>query len=193
MRTSHEPGRHGLLQPRAVAPPHAAEATQLGHLRQAGTRGSGQGQLGRCKGRERGGRRAGAGRGVRSGRVSRAPHLRQGHGLIAAQQRPGAAPGACEAGRVRGWPRHAQAVQPARQQGKGLRCTQARRACLGDVMTAGVGDTFGDAWMRQTMNPEEAGGWRRQADFLITALALRDAAERGDAPQVDLPDDAFVT
>ncbi len=60
-------------------------------------------------------------------------------------------------------------------------------------MTAGVGDTFGDAWMRQTMNPEEAGGWRRQADFLITALALRDAAERGDAPQVDLPDDAFVT
>ncbi len=60
-------------------------------------------------------------------------------------------------------------------------------------MAAGVGDTFGDAWMRQTMNPEEAGGWRRQADFLITALALRDAAERGDAPQVDLPDDAFVT
>ncbi len=64
---------------------------------------------------------------------------------------------------------------------------------LGDVMAAGVGDTFGDAWMRQTMNPEEAGGWRRQADFLITALALRDAAERGDAPQVDLPDDAFGT
>ncbi len=69
----------------------------------------------------------------------------------------------------------------------------ARRAYLGDEMAAGVGDTFGDAWMRQTMNPEEAGGWRRQADFLITALALRDAAERGDAPQVDLPDDAFVT
>ncbi len=69
----------------------------------------------------------------------------------------------------------------------------ARRKYLGDVMAAGVGDTFGDAWMRQTMNPEEAGGWRRQADFLITALALRDAAERGDAPQVDLPDDAFGT
>ncbi len=50
----------------------------------------------------------------------------------------------------------------------------ARRDYLGDVTAAGVGDTFGDAWMRQTMNPEDAGSWRRQADFLITALALRD-------------------
>ncbi len=67
-----------------------------------------------------------------------------------------------------------------------------RHDCLGEMSAAGGGDTFGDAWMRQMMNPEEASGWRRLADFLIRALAQRDAAERGDAPQADLPDDAYV-
>ncbi len=60
---------------------------------------------------------------------------------------------------------------------------------LGDAVAEGMGDTFGDAWMRQTMNPEEAGGWRRLADSLIRAMAQRDAAEQADAPQAEFPDE----
>ncbi len=37
----------------------------------------------------------------------------------------------------------------------------ARRIYLGDAMTAGVGDTFGDAWMRQAIPGHEPGGGGR--------------------------------
>ena len=65
------------------------------------------------------------------------------------------------------------------------------RQYLGEAVEQGVDDTYGDAWMRQSMNPVEAGGWKRLADFVIGAMAERDTAERGAAPEEDLPDDVF--